>query len=47
MVDQEKLKIFFRKLIDETENNKFVSTEELVEYIAEELQKMLFATEKR
>lgn len=47
MIDQDYLKKFFRRLIDETENNQLNSTEELIEYIADELEKKLFVVEKR
>lgn len=47
MIDQDYLKKLFRELIDETENNEFYSTEELIEYIANEFEKKLFVVEKR
>jgi len=50
MIEQEKLKEFFRNLIDETEKNHFCTTEELIQFIVgelRELEKTTIAIESR
>lgn len=47
IMEQDKFKVFLKKLIADTENNHFRTTEELIHFTAMELQKKMFVTENR
>lgn len=47
MIEQENLKVFLKKLIDETENNHFSTAEELIKFIVMEFEKTTILIEGR